>query len=75
MRPPQQRLQAGSGHADTWSMKCTRCGADGAVENRGTESFCVDCAPKRDWQELIALVQDAHVATPVAGGRPALRSA
>jgi hypothetical protein len=56
-------------------MNCTRCGADGAVETRGTESFCVDCAPKRDWQELIALVQDAHVLTPVAGGRPALRSA
>ncbi|HUG74202.1 MAG TPA: hypothetical protein VMM81_00805 [Acidimicrobiia bacterium] len=56
-------------------MECNRCGADGAVENRGTESFCVDCAPKQDWQEFIALVQDAHVAATVASGRRAQRSA
>jgi len=34
---------------------------------RGDSFFCGNCAVNRDWQEIIALVQDARVETPVAG--------
>ena len=51
-------------------MKCTRCGAD-AVVKRGDAYFCGTCAIARDWQELITMVQDARVETPVAGMRDA----
>jgi len=51
-------------------MKCSRCGAD-AVVKRGDAYFCGTCAIACDWQELITLVQDARVETPVAGMRDA----
>lgn len=41
---------------------------------RGDSFFCGNCAINRDWQEIIALVQDARVETPVAG-RPAAKVA
>ena len=47
-------------------MECSRCGGD-AVVKRGDSFFCGNCAVNRDWQEIIALVQDARVETPVAG--------
>ncbi|HLA67561.1 MAG TPA: hypothetical protein VJP05_08785 [Acidimicrobiia bacterium] len=51
-------------------MKCTRCGSD-AVVKRDDSFFCGSCAITLDWQELIMLVQDARVETPVAGrGEP-----
>ena len=46
---------------------CTRCGAS-AVVKRGDQSYCGKCALTRDWEEIIAVVQDAAVSTPVAGG-------
>jgi hypothetical protein len=56
-------------------MNCTRCGAAGVVVTKGDESFCASCATIRDWQELIGLIQDAQVSTPVAGGdTPRLQS-
>ena len=47
-------------------MECIRCGA-GAVVKKDEGYFCGTCAIRRDWQEIIALVQDARVETPVAG--------
>jgi hypothetical protein len=47
-------------------MKCTRCGGD-AVVKRADGHYCGSCAIALDWRELIALVQDARVETPVAG--------
>ena len=47
-------------------MECTRCGGD-AVVKRGDSFYCGNCALNRDWQDIIALVQDARVETPVAG--------
>jgi len=46
-------------------MECSRCGGD-AVVKRGETYFCGNCAINRDWQDIIALVQDARVDTPVA---------
>lgn len=34
---------------------------------RDDSFFCGNCAINRDWQEIIALIQDARVETPVAG--------
>jgi len=48
-------------------MQCSRCGAT-AVVKRGDGYFCGKCAVSRDWEEVIAVIQDASVATPVAGG-------
>lgn len=59
--------------AERWSMECSRCGGD-AVVKRGDSFFCGNCAINRDWQEIIALVQDARVESPVAG-RPAPQAA
>jgi len=53
-------------HADNAHMTCTRCGSD-AVVKRGEGFYCGKCAITRDWQEVIALVQDARVDTPIAG--------
>jgi hypothetical protein len=47
-------------------MECMRCGARAVVE-RDDGHFCRTCAITRDWQEILALVQDARVDTPVAG--------
>ncbi len=47
-------------------MVCVRCGA-AAVVTRGNEFYCGKCALTRDWEEIISIVQDARVETPVAG--------
>jgi hypothetical protein len=47
-------------------MKCIRCGGD-AVVKRADDHYCGNCAITLDWQQLITLVQDARVDTPVAG--------
>lgn len=47
-------------------MKCIRCGGD-AVVKRGEDYYCGNCSITLDWQQLITLVQDASVETPVAG--------
>lgn len=51
-------------------MECSRCGGD-AVVKRDDSLFCGECAINRDWQEIIALVQDARVESPVAGQQEA----
>jgi hypothetical protein len=50
-------------------MQCNRCGAP-AVVQRGDDFLCGRCGVTRDWQEVISVLQDATVVTPVAG-RPA----
>jgi hypothetical protein len=57
------------------AMDCTRCGGKDASITRDNGTYCAGCARDRDWQELIALVQDAQVRTPVAGDGRVLRSA
>ena len=47
-------------------MVCVRCGA-AAVVTRGNEFYCGKCALTRDWEEIISIVQDARVETPIAG--------
>ena len=47
-------------------MQCHRC-SDTAVVKRGESYFCGKCALTRDWQEIIDIVQDGAVETPVAG--------
>lgn len=47
-------------------MQCTRCGAT-AVVKRGDDYLCGRCGVTRDWQEIIAVLQDARVETEVAG--------
>ncbi len=47
-------------------MACTRCGGD-AVVKRDSAFYCGKCALARDWHEVIQIVQDARVETPVAG--------
>ncbi|MDP2624032.1 MAG: hypothetical protein Q8Q29_09565 [Actinomycetota bacterium] len=49
-------------------MECSRCGGD-AVVKRGDSFYCGNCAINRDWQEIIALVQDAKVDIPVASSQ------
>jgi hypothetical protein len=45
---------------ETLGMECTQCGGD-AVVKRGEAFYCGNCAINIDWQEIIALIQDAHV--------------
>ena len=47
-------------------MKCIECGADASVK-RDDAYYCGSCAIARDWRDLIAVIQDARVETPVAG--------
>jgi hypothetical protein len=56
-------------------MNCTRCGGGDASVAKDDGAYCAQCAAIRDWQEIIARVQDAHVTTPVAGNKRVLRSA
>lgn len=54
-------------------MTCTRCGA-AAVVKRADDFFCGKCALVHDWEQIIDLVQDARIETPVAGGvRPTVQ--
>ena len=56
-------------------MTCTRCGKPATVK-RGTALYCGACSISIDWQDIIHLVQDARVETPVAGrGEQITRSA
>ncbi len=48
-------------------MRCCRCGAS-AVVTRDQQYYCGRCALARDWEEIIAIAQDA-TAGPV--GEPA----
>lgn len=48
-------------------MICTRCG-NSAVVKRADGYYCGKCALTRDWREIIDIIQDARVETPVAGG-------
>jgi hypothetical protein len=38
------------------------------VVKRDDGYYCGKCALTRDWQEIIGVIQDARVDTPVAGG-------
>ena len=56
-------------------MNCTRCGKP-ATTKRGDAFYCGSCSISLDWQEIVHLVQDAQVETPVAGhGEPGAQSA
>ena len=44
-------------------MRCSRCGAS-AVVTRGQEYFCGRCALAYDWEEIIAIAQEATGAPP-----------
>jgi hypothetical protein len=39
-------------------MKCTHCG-DTAVVSRGDKDLCHECASRLDWEEIIAIAQEA----------------
>jgi len=48
----------------------------GDTVKRGDVLYCGACSLALDWQEMIHLVQDARVETPIAGrGEPIARSA
>ncbi|MCU0281385.1 MAG: hypothetical protein MUE66_06080 [Acidimicrobiia bacterium] len=49
-------------------MRCSRCGAS-AVVTRGQDYFCGRCALAHDWEEIIAIAQEATV-TPAAPPAP-----
>ncbi len=42
-------------------MNCSRCGAAEAVLKRDAAFYCGKCALARDWEEVIALVQEERV--------------
>ena len=42
-------------------MNCSRCGASEAVVKRDAAFYCGKCALARDWEEVIALVQEERV--------------
>jgi hypothetical protein len=41
-------------------MTCARCGADAAVK-RDNAFYCAKCAMARDWEDVIAMVQEERV--------------
>ncbi len=41
-------------------MDCSRCNAE-AVVKRGSAAYCAKCALARDWEDVIALVQEDRV--------------
>ena len=47
-------------------MNCSRCGAAEAVVKRDAAFYCGKCALARDWEEVIALVQEERVAVSAA---------
>lgn len=56
-------------------MNCTRCGAHATIK-RDDGYVCGSCSIAADWREIIRLVQDARVDSPVAGqGDPTRRTA
>lgn len=46
-------------------MRCSRCGAS-AVVTRGQNYFCGRCALAHDWEEIIAIAQEAAGAPAVS---------
>lgn len=61
--------------ADGEAMNCTRCGAHATIK-RDDGYVCGSCSIAADWREIIRLVQDARVDSPVAGqGDPTRRTA
>jgi hypothetical protein len=42
-------------------MNCSRCGAAEAVLKRDAAFYCGKCALARDWEQVIALVQEERV--------------
>ena len=44
-------------------MRCSRCGAT-AVTTRGQQYFCGRCALAQDWEEIIAIAQEATASAP-----------
>ena len=44
-------------------MRCSRCGAS-AVVTRDQQYFCGRCALAHDWEEIIAIAQEAAGAPP-----------
>ena len=65
-------------------MNCSRCGAAEAVVKRDAAFYCGRCALARDWEEVIALVQEERVdmgpvvdfggEATVSAGTPALHT-
>lgn len=49
-------------------MKCSRCGAT-AVTTRAQQYYCGRCALACDWEEIIAIAQEA-VGKPDRGATP-----
>ncbi len=49
-------------------MNCSRCGAAEAVVKRDAAFYCGKCALARDWEEVIALVQEERVAVSAGSG-------
>jgi hypothetical protein len=47
-------------------MNCSRCGAAEAVVKRDAAFYCGKCALARDWEEVIALVQEERVSVPAS---------
>ena len=41
-------------------MNCSRCSAE-AIVKRGSAAYCAKCALARDWEDVIALVQEERV--------------
>lgn len=41
-------------------MNCSRCNAE-AVVKRGSAAYCAKCALARDWEDVIAIVQEERV--------------
>lgn len=41
-------------------MDCSRCSAE-AVVKRGSAAYCAKCALARDWEDVIAMVQEERV--------------
>ena len=44
-------------------MRCCRCGA-AAVVTRGQQYYCGRCALVHDWEEIIAIAQEAGEPSP-----------
>jgi transposase len=50
-------------------MRCARCGAT-AMVTRGQEYLCGRCALTRDWEEIIAIAQEALIPQAARTERP-----
>jgi hypothetical protein len=41
-------------------VNCSRCNAE-AIVKRGSAAYCAKCALARDWEDVIAIVQEERV--------------